>query len=201
MRSRSSFAALVAVFVSTAAVVLGLAPPARAQMATHFDTKAGVLVPEDTGAGVWDGTYAFVCRDFRIALWIRMRDDKPEMKLRYHSLQAAESFETDWDGRATYYLAGAPATFEIAYKSRNARRIEGSWHWVAQATGSERIDDTVFSVFRSGWGRSAVFKFDKMERQVRRGNGVKIYPTAPPPIWTFRKVSKRVDVLWEEIPF
>ncbi|MBZ5638531.1 MAG: hypothetical protein LAO51_07190 [Acidobacteriia bacterium] len=200
MRSRASLRAAAVLPFLMAFAAPWSATTAVAQM-TVPDTKPDVYIPEDTGAGIWDGTYVYSCRDFKIGAWLRTRDGKPEMKLRYQSLQAPETFETDWDTNAKYYISGQPATFEVTYKSRDARRIEGSWHWDVQFSDSGRTDDAAFSIYRSGWGRSMVFRFDRAERQVRRGTEVRRYPSVPPPVWTFHKVSKRIDVLWEELPF
>jgi hypothetical protein len=203
MRSRNALAVVLALVVPAAILALaalGGVQEASAQ-ATRPDTKAAVAIPEETGAGVWDGAYAYLCRDFKIALWIRTRDGVPEMKLRYSSLQLPEEFETDWNGKATYYMGGNPGTFELAYKSRDAKRIEGGWHWEIQATEEGRVEDASFTAYRAGVGRSVVFKFDKFEREMRKKDAVRKIPFVPPPVWTFRKVSKRTDVLWEEFPF
>ena len=82
---------------------------------------------EDTGAGEWPGTYLYTCRDFKLALWIRLRDGNPEIKARFLSLQAPESFETDWNGDASYYFSGLPGTFSLRLGKRGDRRIEGTW--------------------------------------------------------------------------
>jgi len=193
-------AARVFLWLAASCSLLGIAPATLAQ-STVPDRPPTVLVPDETGAGVWDGTYVFSCRDFRIGLWIRSKNAIPEMKMRYQSLQSPETFETDWNGKATYYLSGQPATFEITYKSRDAKHIQASWHWEVESVSRGRVDDAEFTIFRSGYGRSAVFKFDKMEQQVRSQQTVRRFPTVPPPSWTFAKVSKRLDVLWEELPF
>ncbi len=190
----------VFLWLAAFSALLGAAPAALAQ-GTVPDVPPSVRVPEETGAGIWDGTWVFSCRDFKIGLWIRTKDGLPEMKMRYQSLQSPETFETDWSGKASYYVSGQPATFEITYKNRDAKHIEGSWHWEVESVGRGRVDDAVFTLFRSGYGRSAVFKFDKMEQQIRSDKTVRRFPAVPPPSWTFAKVSKRVDVLWEELPF
>jgi hypothetical protein len=122
------------------------------------------------------------------------------MKLRVQAVQTPEAFETDWSSKATYYVGGQPATFEITYKSRDARRMVASWHWEVGTASQGRMDDAEFSVYRSAVGRTAIFKFDRMERQVRAGNSVRRFPFVPPPVWNFHKVSRRSDVLWEELP-
>ncbi len=200
MPTRARAAARVLPCLAACCALLGAVPAALAQ-GTVPDVPPSVVIPEESGAGVWDGTYVFSCRDFRIGMWLRTKNGVPEMKMRYQSLQSPETFETDWNGKASYYVSGQPATFEITYKNRDAKHIEGSWHWEVESVDRGRVDDAVFTLFRSGYGRSAVFKFDKMEQQVRAQQKVRRFPAVPPPSWTFAKVSKRVDVLWEELPF
>jgi len=200
MRFRGSPAAWAALAALAAVVTLFCATRATAQQ-TIPTQRIDVFVPEDTGDGVWDGTYVYSCRDFKIGLWMRTRDGKPEMKLRYQSLQAPETFETDWNTKATYYLSGQPATFGVTYASRDARRIEAAWHWDVQFADSGRTNDSTFSVFRPAGGRALVFRFRQVDQQIRGREEVKRFSINPPPVWTFSKVSKRIDVLWEELPF
>jgi hypothetical protein len=202
MRSRIALAVPLALVVFAAILALAAfgAREASAQ-ATSLDTKPVVAIPEETGAGIWEGTYVYLCRDFKLALWIRTRDGVPEMKFRYHSIQLPEEFETDWNGKATYYMGGRPGTFELAYKSRDEKRIEAGWHWQIESADEGRTEDASFLAYRAGVGRNIVFKFDKFEKELRRKDSVRRIPFVPPPVWTFRKVSKRTDVLWEELPF
>lgn len=203
MRPRNALSVPLALFVPAALLALAASGGVSESSAqgTRLDTKQAVAIPEETGAGVWDGAYAYACRDFKVALWIRTRDGVPELKLRYSSLQLPEEFETDWSGKATYYMGGSPGTFELAYRSRDAKRIEGGWHWAIQSAEEGRVEDASFTAYRTGIGRSVVFKFDKFEKELRKKDVVRKIPSNPPPVWTFRKVSKRTDVLWEEFPF
>ena len=82
MRFRAPVAARVLVPLVVSCALLGAAPAALGQV-TVPDLPPNVLVPEETGAEVWDGTYVYSCRDFKIGLWIRSKDGAPEMKLRY----------------------------------------------------------------------------------------------------------------------
>mgnify|MGYP001382633408 CR=1 FL=1 len=92
-------AAMFVAFVPIASAAPRQAPKAQKKPPTRtIETTEGVTVPVETGAGVWDGTYVFSCRDFKIALWMQTRGGAPEMKLHYVSLQNPESFETDWAG-------------------------------------------------------------------------------------------------------
>lgn len=156
-------------------------------------------LPVRTDAGVWDGTWYYVHRDGRMAIWIRRgKDDKPEVKLQYQSLTAPEAFETDWNGKANYYLAGQPATFEVALEERTDTTIRGTWKWDVQFEDSGRTEAGAFTFYRASDGRQLVLKFDRWERIIRRRDQVKRY--SRPPAWTFVKASKRL-VLWDEIPF
>lgn len=156
-------------------------------------------VPARTDAGVWEGTWYYVYRDGWMAIWIRRgKDAKPEVKLRYLSLVSPEAFETDWNGKATYYLVGQPATFEIALDERTDTTIRGTWTWDVQFEDSGRTETGAFTLYRASDGRQMVLKFDRWERIIRRRDEVKRY--SRPPAWTFVKASKRL-VLWDEIPF
>src|SRR5262249_42392592 len=82
---------------------------------------------DPTTSGSFDGTWMYVNRDSRYAMWIRTRNGKPQVKLQYQSLANPEAFETDWDGKATYYLAGTPVTFELKLGKADANQIVATW--------------------------------------------------------------------------
>ena len=190
----SRFSRALAVAIAVAAL-LSLPGPARAQVLQHQ-----IFVPEDTGAGDWPGTYIYSCRDFKLALWVRLREGLPELKARYLSLQSPETFETDWKGDASYYFSGQPVEFGMHLGERSARTIEGSWKWTLESEETARRENGTFTIYRAGYGRSLVVKFDKLEREFRNGQAIRNFPLAPL-VWTFWKVSRRPDVLWEELPF
>jgi hypothetical protein len=152
--------------------------------------------PPRTDAGVWDGTWVYVSRDSRLALWLRTTAGKPELRLQYQSLAQAEAFETDWNGVATYYLAGQPASFQIEITRRDANTIEGKWNWDLDFEDSGRYEDGAFTLYRAGDGRQLVLRFDKLERRIRRNADVTRYTIKT--AWTFTKASKRL-VLWDEV--
>jgi hypothetical protein len=184
---------LLALFLTIATV-----GPVAAQATPHG--RMDVYVPPASDAGKWDGTWVYSSRDCRIGLWIRTVDGKPQMKLEYRSSQRPEVFETDWDTKASYYMAGEPARFAIEWSRRDTDRFEGKWVWEARLEDVSRRETSELSVYRTGDGRSLVFKFDNWERAFRRGDDVQSMK-APIQIWGFTKVSKRVDVLWDELPF
>lgn len=189
--------------VIAASGVLVLAAPTLctdAAAVTVPQGKVGVFKPEATAEGSWDGAWIYVCRDWRMALWIRTDGGVPRMKIRYESTAAPESFETDWETRATYFMAGTQASFAVTWKNRDASSMRGEWKWDVQFERSGRSESGEFEVVRVGNGRNLSVVFDKFERQVRRSDGkVLVYPSTP--VWTFRKVSRRADALWEELPF
>jgi hypothetical protein len=160
--------------------------------------RAAVIVPERSDAGDWDGTWVFVTRDARYALWLRTEEGKVRTRLRFQSVSTPEAFETGWDGNATYTLAGYPVTFALGLDAADAKTLAGRWAWDAEFPDSARKETGTFEAFRSGDGRSLVLRFKSFERTVRRRDDVRTYRTLP--VWTFRKVSKR-EVLWDEIPF
>ncbi len=197
MARRCGALAILSVFPCAQA----LAQPPRERLPRDLPLyrAAEPAVPVRTDAGVWDGTWYYVHRDGWMAMWIRRaKDAKPEVKLQYLSLIAPEAFETDWNGKATYYLVGQPATFEIALDERTDTTIRGTWKWDVQFEDSGRTETGTFTLYRASDGRQMVLKFDRWERIIRRRDEVKRY--SRPPAWTFVKASKRL-VLWEEIPF
>jgi hypothetical protein len=181
---------------AAAAMLVALAPAARAQGGDRDFGKWDIVVPVRTDAGVWDGTWYFVSRDNRMVMWLRTTDGKPELKLQYQSLASAEAFETDWTGRASYYLAGEPATFDCTLTQRDANTLQGTWNWKLEFEDSSRTENGTFTIYRAGDGRQLVMRFDELERQLRRHNEIRRYPMKTS--WTFTKASKRL-LLWDEV--
>jgi hypothetical protein len=147
-------------------------------------------------AGVWDGTWFYSSRDARIMVWMRTQDGKPELKLQYQSLASAESFETDWTGKASYYLAGEPASFDCHLTEGDANTIRGTWDWRVEFDDSGRSEVGTFTIYRAGDGRQLLMRFDTLERKVRRRDEIQKHSLAT--AWTFMKASKRI-VLWDEV--
>jgi hypothetical protein len=161
--------------------------------------RAAVVVPDRTDQGSWDGTWVYANRDAKYALWLRTSPEgRPEARLQYQSLSSPETFETGWDGKASYALSGQPVTFALTFDQADAFVLTGSWNWDAQFPDSARQEIGTFEAFRAGDGRSLVLRFKSYKRVVRRKDNVRT--TEALPVWTFRKVSKR-EALWDELPF
>jgi hypothetical protein len=161
--------------------------------------RSVVVVPDRTDQGSWDGTWVYANRDAKYALWLRTNaEGRPEARLKYQSISSPETFETGWDGKASYALAGMPVTFALTFERADAVVLVGSWNWDAEFGDSARTEVGTFEAFRSGDGRSMVLRFKSYARTVRRKDKVRTAEALP--VWTFRKVSKR-EALWDELPF
>lgn len=184
-----------AVMLLSALILLG----AKETRPPGFTGRMAISAPERTDAGSWDGTWAYSSVDARMALWIRTTEGKPELKLQYTSGLTALAFETDWNGKATFYLSEKPATFEIGTTRRDSDVIEGTWNLDVQLGKSGRTEKGTFTMYRATTtGRMLVVKFHEYDLVFRRGD--KITHIDIPPAWTFVKVSKR-QALWDELGF
>lgn len=163
---------------------------------SHGRVETNVGTP--TTKGTWDGTWFYVNRDMRAALWFRTVGGKLQGRMQYQSTAAPEAFETDWTGTATYYVAGKPATFKLTFDRVSRDKIEGRWDWDVQFEDSGRTEKGTFTLERVGEGRDLGFVFSKFRRELRRGAEIKAYEL--PLAWAFTKGSKRI-VLWDELPF
>lgn len=157
-----------------------------------------LATPDPTTAGSFDGTWMYVNRDARFALWIRTRNGVPQVRVQYQSLANPEAFESDWDGNATYYLAGSPVTFALKLGKGTADQISGTWRWDVTIDNSSRRETADIVLYRSGYGRSLVMDFQNYQKTITR-NGRNSIMKAPMN-WSWNKVSRR-EVLWDEIPF
>lgn len=162
----------------------------------HGRVETNLGIP--TRKGSWDGTWFYVNRDMRLALWFRTVGGKLQGRMQYQSTAAPEAFETDWTGTATYYVAGKPATFKLIFDKVTADKIEGRWDWDVQFEDSGRSEKGTFTLQRVNEGRDLGFAFSEFRRELRRGTEVKVYEL--PQAWVFTKGSKRT-VLWDELPF
>jgi hypothetical protein len=189
-------------FTATVITVMLLFPsviPAQRDMPADRYKLTDIRIPERSDAGVWDGTWFYVSRDQKIALWIRTEKGLPEIKLQFFGYAMAENFETDWKGRAEYVVKGRhPGRFELSVEERDENTISGSMEWTLEIGESVRTETGDFTIYRAGYGRSIVMRFDDYKRVVTTGKERKIWQ--PQQYWTFRKASKRL-VLWEELPF
>ncbi len=160
--------------------------------------RMGLGLPEPTSKGNWEGTWMYISRDVHLALWIAEDKGKPIVKFRYEgSLRGSESFETDWTGKARYFVENHPGTFEFTLKETGPDLIEADWDWVLDMRGSSRTETSDIEMYRAGDGRQLVMYFKDFERVVLSQGQRKVHNF--PQAWTFRKMSRRL-VLWEELP-
>ncbi len=160
--------------------------------------RMGIGMPELTSKGTWDGTWLYISRDVHLALWISEDQGKPIVKFRYEgSLRGSETFETDWTGKARYFVENHPGTFEFKLKKTGPDLIEADWDWELDMRGSSRTEKADIEMYRAGDGLRLVMYFKDFERIVLSQGQRKVHNF--PQAWTFRKMSRRL-VLWEELP-
>jgi len=156
-------------------------------------------VPSPSTEGHWDGTWFYISRDQRFALWFKTEDGVPQVKLRYASMNSGEGFETDWTGTSDYQLPSAAGHFSLGITRKGKDEIDGRWEWLLKAGKGIRLEEGDYRMYRTGDGRFLALVFDEMTRTVNGGKGKnKVYKSST--AWTFRKASKRL-VLWDELPF
>ncbi len=153
---------------------------------------------EPVTAGTFDGTWMYVNRDLRFALWIRTKDGVPQVRLQYQSLASPEAFETDWDGKAVYYLAGNPVTFALKLGTSNAQQLTGTWAWNLEVEHSARREAADVVIYRTQYGRTLLMDFQNFRRTITRNGKDSLMKV--PFNWTWNKVSNR-ELLWDELPF
>lgn len=200
MRTDRPFSTRTACAVTALVIGFGVAAtPLPAQEPMTSWGRMGKFMGEPSGAGNWMGTWYYQNRDLRFALWMRPgKDGRPEAKLHFQSLASPETFETDWSGKASYFLEGQPVEFEMRIESGDAVEARGSWHWTVEFPDSGRTETGRFHLYRILNGRQAVLDFDEYEKTVRRQT--RAQKSALAPGYAFTKVSKR-HVLWDEIPW
>jgi len=160
--------------------------------------RMGLGLPEPTSKGNWEGTWVYISRDVHLALWIAEDRGKPIVKFRYEgALRGSETFETDWTGKARYFVENHPGTFEFTLNKTSPDLIEADWDWVLDMRGSSRTETGDIEMYRAGDGRRLVMYFKEFERIVESRGKRKVHNF--PQAWTFRKLSRRL-VLWEELP-
>ena len=190
---------LAGLLVAGIAAAEGTEPPVVASPEEQFTDWGRVThsVPLASNEGDWDGTWFYVSRDRRMALWIKTENGAPKVKLHYQSLASTEAFETDWDGNASYEVHEAQGTFSLGIKKRDANTVEGHWDWQLAAGKGTRLESGDYRMYRTGDGRYLAMVFDDLRRQ-SRGSRQNEYGGAVS--LTFIKVSKRL-ALWDELPF
>ena len=166
-----------------------------------FDPTFGrskLSIPEATTEGEWAGSWLYINRDIRVALWFRETEGIPEYKYRFQRNNGPEEeFETDWAGHARYTTLGAPGEFDLVINEGDDNALQGTWHWNVQFKDSSKRETANLTINRTGDGRSLVLFFDDLQLSMMRGTNEQV--ASIDQAWTFRKVSKRV-VRWEEMP-
>lgn len=154
--------------------------------------------PERSDAGTWDGTWFYVSRDTRAALWIRTVDGRPEVSLQYLGVSSLEGFKTDWSGHADYFHDDGRGIFDLTVLEADANTMRVHWEWTLERRSTRR-ETAEITIYRTGEGRELVLAFDSSERRIVGPAGDE---QALPPrwFWAFRKASYGL-ALWEELPF
>jgi hypothetical protein len=161
--------------------------------------RSTVPVPERSDEGDWDGTWFYVSRARKMALWIREDDGEIRLRLRVQGQKGdPESFTTDWDGQAEYDVAGRHGRFSMSFDTKDQNTIAGSWDWETRVRGSGRTETAQFTMFRTGLGRQLIFHVTNVGYEYQ-GDSDAVSP-AREFVWVFRKASRR-QVLWNELPF
>jgi hypothetical protein len=158
----------------------------------------GIMKSDATAAGTFDGTWMYVNRDGHFAMWIRTKEGKTQVRLQFQSLAGPEAFETDWDGKAVYYMAGRPVTFELKLATADAARMTGSWSWIAKLENAARKETADLLIYRTAYGRSFQMDFNNYAKTIERNGNERTVRV--PTSWSWTKISKR-EILWEELPF
>jgi len=153
---------------------------------------------EATTAGSFEGTWLYLNRDAHFALWSRMKNGVPQVKIQYQSTASPEAFETDWDGKALYYLAGNPVTFELKLGPSTADRIVGKWFWELKVGDAHRLETADVVLHRTHYGRTMLMDFQNFEKTITHQGKDKVAKL--PVVWNWIKISKR-ELIWDELPF
>ncbi len=161
-----------------------------------FDGKRHIPVP--TSEGTFMGTWFYVDRDMRFAIYFREEEGKIQAKLRweiYHS----EMFETDWDGKCTYMYEGNEGNVHLDIANpENKDQLEGKWSWRLGSGTGERIEEGTFTIYRSEKGLKLAWIMPDWSQRFKSGEKEKKYKYEQMHI--LRKASNRL-IQWDEIPF
>jgi hypothetical protein len=189
------------ILVAAAAAACALAVPAaeeKTNLSTGGSDKIMLMKAEPTTAGSFDGTWMYVNRDARWVLWARTKNGVPQVKLQYMSLASPEAFETDWDGKAEYYVAGSTVTFELKLAKSTADRIAGTWSWDLKIDRSGRRETADIVIHRTAYGRTLLMDFQNYARTISRDG--QDQTVRLPVAWGWTKISNR-ELIWDELPF
>ena len=193
-----TFSSLAMTAVASTLALTVLAGEVKTDMPGMGTDRQLIHKDEETTAGSFDGTWLYVNRDMRFGMWIRTKSGVPQVKIQYQSLANPEAFESDWDGKALYYMAGSPVTFELKLGKCTADRIVGAWTWDATVGATMRRETADIALYRSEFGRTVVMDFQNYEKTIN--DGVRNRLMKAPMVWNWVKISKR-ESLWDEFPF
>ncbi len=180
-----------------AMLVLTAAVPSSAQQDPKAPGISKRRMPPSTTDGSWDGTWFYMNRDMKMALWFLTEGDTVKVKLQYLDMADAESFATNWEGQAEYAHRGSQGKMSIGLQETSPDRMAGDWSWELKNKVSSRVESGQFEMFRSLDGRSLVMAFSDLSRKFQGKRSQELELDA---IWTFRKASRR-HVVWGELPF
>lgn len=189
---------LTAVAVGIAITLTVHAGELRTNLPGVGPERQAVQMDDPTSAGSFDGTWMYVNRDVHFVLWIRTKNGVPQVKVQFQSLASPEAFESDWDGKAAYYMAGNPVTFELKLGESTVDRIVGKWLWVLTVGDSMRRESAEIVMYRTVYGRTLLMDFVNYEKTITSNGKNKIMQA--PVVWNWTKVSNR-ELLWDELPF
>ncbi len=195
--NRRTFQRLAGTGLIAACLALSFVAPCSAQQDPKAPGISKRRLPPSTTDGIWDGTWYYMNREAKLALWFRTEGDTVKVKLQYLDLADAESFGTDWEGQADYAHRGSTGTMSIRLNETDPNRLAGSWNWELKNRVSSRVETGKFQMFRSVEGRSLIMAFEDLTRKFQ---GKRTQEVAMDAIWTFRKASRR-HVVWGELPF
>ena len=157
------------------------------------------VLPEDASLdGNWHGTWIYVSREHRFALWVQMQGDHVEVRLRYQSMGSGESFQTDWNGQATYVVNRGNGTFSFDITKSDENLLFGDWFWRLEYPNSSRTETSPIRMYRIADGRMLRIEFPEFERTLVKRD--KRTHSKVNHSWSFRKISRRI-LLWDELPF
>ncbi len=197
------YRALLVIVVSFLVVVTSGQDPKTKLQHTEVESsnvygRSALAVPKRSEAGSWAGTWTYISRDHRFALWLAEEQGKTIAKIRYSGNgRIDEDFETDWTGSAKYTVQNLPATFDFKLGEVGPNEMTVEWTWDLDLRGSARREKANLEIFRVGDGRHLVMFFKEFERVIESGG--RVMRADSPQAWTFSKRSRRL-VLWEELP-
>jgi hypothetical protein len=180
-------------------VLAVLSVPSQSQEPEHLTIygRTTVAAPERTDAGDWAGTWFYVNKRRKMALWMRIEEGTPEFKLRVQ--EKGQNVTTDWEGQSSYDDGGRSGEFSTTVDQRDENTISGSWVWTLGKPEHGWKTTADFTMYRTGHGRQLVMRIEKWHREYWGSRSPADMDTKFQ-VWTFQKASRR-QALWGELPF